>query len=65
MTFDEYKKKVHPGMRVYVEHAGKRVYGIAGNAYGEKSIDYIIQFDIGIIEVSDSNVHMFHLEELN
>lgn len=66
MTFDEYKKTVHAGRRVYVEVNGKKMYGTAGNMYSAEGVEHIVQFDTGArVRVTEKSAQHFQVEQLN
>lgn len=67
MTFDEYKKKVKPGKRVFVLLNGRKVYGAACMLYSATGEEYAIKFDNETMPrlVSEGNVHLVRMEEVN
>lgn len=67
MTFDEYKKKVQPGRRVFVLDNERKKYGTACMFYSGSGEEYAIKFDNETMPrlVLEGNVHLVRMEEAN
>jgi len=65
-TLEEYKKHVHPGMKVHVVlSSNNKMHGVAGNMYDSNGSTPVIKFDAGIVRVTEKNVKYFILDALN
>jgi hypothetical protein len=68
MTFDDYKKKVQRGRRVYIKtESGRKVYGTACALLSSLGEELAIKFDHETMPrlVTKDNVHLVEMEEAN
>jgi hypothetical protein len=68
MTFDDYKRKVQPGRRVYIKtQGGQKVYGTACRLLSSLGEELAIRFDHEMMPrvVTKDNVYLVEMEESN